>query len=53
MCGEKKDLRARLDSAKEDMDRRETEMLKKDEGYQSKFWAYLDKNFAVIAKNMI
>ena len=33
------------------MDRKETEMLKKEEGYQSKFWAYLDENFAVIAKN--
>lgn len=49
----KKDLRAILDSTKEDMDRRETETLKKNEGYQSKFWAYLDKNFAVIATNMI
>ena len=49
----KQDLRARLDSVKETMDRREREMLKKDEGYQSKFWAYLDKNFDVIAKNMI
>ena len=35
------------------MDRKETEMLKKDEGYLSKFWQYLDKNFAVIAKHMI
>ena len=32
------------------MDRKETEMLKKEEGYQSKFWAYLDENVAVIAK---
>lgn len=35
------------------MDKREKEILKKDEGYQSQFWAYLDKNFAIIAKNMI
>lgn len=35
------------------MDRREIEMLKKDEGYLLKFWQYFDKNFVVIVKNMI
>lgn len=39
----KKDVRAILDSLRHDMDRRETEVLKKDEGYHSQFWAYLDK----------
>ena len=49
----KRELRARLDSVKDDMDKRETEVLKKDEGYHSQFWAYLDKNVAVMAKNMV
>ena len=35
------------------MDKRETEVLEKDEGYHSQFWAYLDKNVAVMAKNMV
>ena len=33
----KKDLRARLDSVKDDIDKREKEILKKDEGYESQF----------------
>lgn len=38
----RKDLRARLDSVKDDLDRRETELLKKEDGYQSQFsWRIL------------
>ena len=49
----RKDLRARLDSVKDDLDRREAELLKKEDGYQSQFWAYLNRNFDIFAKNMI
>ena len=45
----KRELRARLD----DLNKKERELLKKDDGYQSQFWQYLNKNFDVMAKNMI
>ena len=49
----KRELRARLDSIKDGLNTKERELLQKDGGYQSQFWQYLDKNFDVMAKNMI
>lgn len=49
----KRELRARLDSIKDDLNKKERELLKKDDDYQSQFWQYLNKNFDVMAKNMI
>ena len=49
----KRELRARLDSIKDDLNKKERELLQKDGGYQLQFWQYLDKNFDVMAKNKI
>lgn len=49
----KRELRAKLDSIKDDLNKKERELLKKDDDYQSQFWQYLNKNFDVMGKNMI
>lgn len=49
----KRELKARLDSIKDGLNKIERELLQKDGSYQSQFWQYLDKNFEIMAKNMI
>ncbi|CAB4008811.1 Cyclin-dependent kinase 2, partial [Paramuricea clavata] len=45
----KRDLRARLDSVKDDLDK-EREVLKKGDNYESQFWVYLNKNSVMFWK---
>lgn len=49
----KRDLRARLDSVKDDLDKKEREVLKKGDNYESQFWVYLNKNSVMFGRNMI
>lgn len=48
------DLRTRLDSAKEEIDSREREVLKReDEGYKPKFWSFLDEHSEMMGSHMV
>ena len=47
----KRELKARLDSIKDDLNKKERELLNKDDDYQSQFWRQcLNKNVGVMAK---
>ena len=50
----KEDLRQRLDLAKMEIERREREVLKReDEAYKPKFWSFLDEHFEMMGSHMV
>ena len=50
---DKKDLKRRLDASKEELDREERKVLGKDDGYECKFWKYLESNYDMMRNNMV